>query len=30
LRQKFCLHCGHSFPDPEGAAGSIEGRPILR
>jgi len=20
LRQKFCLHCGHSFPDPEGAA----------
>ena len=20
LRQKFCLHCGNSFPDPEGAA----------
>jgi hypothetical protein len=19
LREKFCLHCGHSFPDPEGA-----------
>jgi len=19
LRQKFCLHCGRSFPDPEGA-----------
>jgi len=20
LRQKFSLHCGHSFPDPEDAA----------
>jgi transcription elongation factor Elf1 len=20
LRLKFCLHCGHSFADPEGAA----------
>jgi alkylhydroperoxidase family enzyme len=22
MRQRFCLHCGHSFPDPEGRGGT--------